>query len=314
MGFERERKQENSSPAGDSIRAHPVILFEALRFAPHGVRLFEWILDPTHPADPWFSMSLNSLVTRWLCGVCCLAATLTLVNNTRAQDGQTSISFAAQPGPGQGKHVVLISGDEEYRSEEALPQLGKILAKHGFNCTVLFSIQPQTGEIDPTVVDNTPGLEALEKADLMVIATRFRKLPDAQMKWVVDYVEAGKPVIGMRTATHAFNIPGGTTYSKYSWNYKGEDYQQGFGRQVLGETWVAHHGHHKHESTRGIVVPEAASHPILRGIKDGDIWGPTDVYEVRLPLPGDSQPLVLGQVLTGCNPLTHLSRVARTNR
>ena len=44
------------------------------------------------------------------------------------------------------------------------------------------------------------------------------------------------------------------------------------------------------------------SHPILRGIKDGDIWGPTDVYGVRLPLPGDSQPLVLGQVLDGMKP------------
>ena len=43
-------------------------------------------------------------------------------------------------------------------------------------------------------------------------------------------------------------------------------------------------------------------HPILRGIKDGDIWGPTDVYGVRLPLPGDSQPLVLGQVLAGMKP------------
>jgi hypothetical protein len=44
-------------------------------------------------------------------------------------------------GPGNGKHVVLVSGDEEYRSEEGLPQLGKILAKrHGFKCTVLFAV------------------------------------------------------------------------------------------------------------------------------------------------------------------------------
>jgi hypothetical protein len=71
---------------------------------------------------------------------------------------------------------------------------------------------------------------------------------------------------------------------------------------VLGETWISHHGHHKHESTLGLIAPGAADHPILRGIKDGDIWGPTDVYGVRLPLPGDSQPLVLGQVLTGMEP------------
>ena len=68
---------------------------------------------------------------------------------------------------------------------------------------------------------------------------------------------------------------------------------------MLGEKWISHHGHHAHESTRGLTVPGAKDHPILRGIADGDIWGPTDVYGVRLPLPGDSQPLVLGQVLEG---------------
>ena len=71
---------------------------------------------------------------------------------------------------------------------------------------------------------------------------------------------------------------------------------------MLGETWINHHGDHGHESTRGLVAPEAKDHPILRGVHDGDIWGPTDVYGVRLPLPGDSQPLVLGQVLEGMAP------------
>jgi hypothetical protein len=110
--------------------------------------------------------------------------------------------------PGEGKNVVLISGDEEYRSEEALPQLAKILSKHhGFNCKVLFAVG-NDGTIDPNKQDNIPGLEALRKADLMIIATRFRDLPDDQMKEIVDYVESGRPVIGMRTATHAFSIKG----------------------------------------------------------------------------------------------------------
>ena len=105
----------------------------------------------------------------------------------------------------------------------------------------------------------------------------------------------------MRTATHAFNIPKDTPYAHYGNGYAGEkkEWADGFGRAVLGEKWISHHGHHGQESTRGLVVPEAKDHPILRGIKDGDIWGPTDVYGVRLPLPGDSQPLVLGQVLEG---------------
>jgi type 1 glutamine amidotransferase len=212
------------------------------------------------------------------------------------------VVYPGGDGPGKGKHIVLVSGDEEYRSEEALPQLGKILSKHhGFKCTVLFAIDPQDGAINPNV-SNIPGLEALDTADLMVIFTRFRDLPDDQMKHVVDYLEAGKPVVGIRTATHAFNIKPGKIYSKYSYNAKDENYSQGFGRQVLGETWISHHGKHGSQSTRGIIAKGQESHPILRGIRDGDIWGPTDVYGVRLPLPADSEPLVLGQVLTGMNP------------
>ena len=218
---------------------------------------------------------------------------------TRAADPW--LTFEGSDGPGKGKHVVLISGDEEYRSEEALPQLAKILAeRHGFKATVLFAINPKDGTIDPVVNDNIPGLEALRTADLMVIATRFRDLPDDQMKEVVAYVESGRPVIGMRTATHAFNIGGGKTYARYGWNQK--EWDGGFGRQVLGETWVNHHGHHGQESTRGVLAPGAEGHPVLRGIKDGDVWGPTDVYTVNLPLPGDCKPLVLGQVLKGMSP------------
>ncbi|MEI8071329.1 MAG: hypothetical protein DWI25_09445 [Planctomycetota bacterium] len=205
-------------------------------------------------------------------------------------------------GPGKGKHVVLVSGDEEYRSEEALPQLAKILAKHhGFTCTVLYAIEPASGEINPNKSDNIPGLESLQTADLLVIATRFRNLPDEQMKEIDTYLRAGKPVIGMRTATHAFNIPNNRAYAHYGNGYGGEkkEWVDGFGRLVLGEKWISHHGNHGSESTLGLIPPDAVGHPILRGIKDGDIWGPTDVYGVRLPLPGDSKALVLGQVLTG---------------
>ncbi len=204
-------------------------------------------------------------------------------------------------GPGAGKHIVLVSGDEEYRSEESLPQLAKILAKHhGFKCTVLFAIDKNDGTINPNQNDNIPGLEALDTADLLVIFTRFRNLPDEQMKHIVDYVESGRPIVGLRTATHAFAIPNGKTYSRYNWQSK--EWDGGFGRQVLGETWINHHGQHGKQSTGGKIAPGAESHPILRGIKNGNIWGPTDVYGVRLPLPADSQPLVLGEVLEGMQP------------
>jgi type 1 glutamine amidotransferase len=227
---------------------------------------------------------------RFATQACFLAFFFSLSGAARADDW---IVYEGGDGPGKGKHVVLVSGDEEYRSEEALPLLAKILAKvHGFKCTVLFAID-KDGTINPNRNDNIPGLEALKNADLMILFTRFRNLPDEQMKHIVDYVQSGRPIIGLRTATHAFNLKSKT--------YQGA-WPKGFGREVLGENWVNHHGAHGRESTRGIIPREAADHPILRGIKDGDIWGPTDVYTVNLPLPGDSKPLVLGEVLDGMKP------------
>ena len=238
-------------------------------------------------------------MSRSLQFILCLIALQTL----QATADDRWIEYAGGKGIGSEKHVVLVSGDEEYRSEESLPQLAKILSQHhGFKCTVLFAIDPETGVIDPEQSSNIPGIEALDSADLMIIATRFRSLPDEQMKHVVDYVEAGKPIVGLRTATHAFNFAGDSNskYKHYSWNYKGSEFTQGFGRQVLGETWISHHGKHKFESTRGII--EDKSHPIVTGIKDGDIWGPSDVYGVRLPLTADANIIVRGQILVGMNP------------
>ncbi len=208
--------------------------------------------------------------------------------------------YEGSQGPGTGKHVVLISGDEEYRSEEVMPQLGRILAdQHGFKCTVLFPINPETGYIDANYGKNIPGLEALDSADLMIILTRFRDLPDDQMAHIDNYLKRGLPIIGLRTSTHAFNMDKNSSYAHYGNYYNGEKeaWKDGFGRLVLGEHWISHHGQHKVQSARGIFAEGAEQSPILRGINSGDIWGPSDVYGVRMPLPGDSKPLVLGQVV-----------------
>src|SRR3954462_11775908 len=128
------------------------------------------------------------------------AALLACACPTRAADPW--VVYEGGDGPGKGKHLVLIAGDDEYHSEEAMPQLGKVLAKHhGFDVTVLFAINKDDGTIDPSTKDNIPGLEALKKADLMVMFLRFRNLPDGQMKFIADYVESAKPVIGIRTST-----------------------------------------------------------------------------------------------------------------
>ncbi len=210
------------------------------------------------------------------------------------------LEFEGSNGVGSGKHIVLIAGDEEYRSEEAMPQLAKILSTHhGFKCTVLFSQDPEKpGIVDPNHQTNIPNLAALDDADLMIIATRFRSPTDDQMKHIDDYLKAGKPVVGMRTATHAFNVPEGSTYEHYSFNYKGDkaEWKNGFGELVLGTTWVSHHGWHKQEATRGIGI---GKHEILSGIEPGSIFGESDVYGVIWRADNDCVPIVMGQVLAG---------------
>ena len=230
----------------------------------------------------------------WAVAFVCVFSLLTI--SAKADDAW--VTYAGGEGAGKGKSIVFVSGDEEYRSEEGLPMLAKLLAKnHGFKCTVLFAIDEKTGEINPNNGGNIPGLAALDTADLMVIQTRYRNLPDEQMKHFDDFLMAGKPVIGLRTATHAFSGIKGA-YERYNNGYKGADegWADGFGRAVLGEKWISHHGSHMRESTRGVFAPDAKDNPILSGVKDGEIWGSTDVYGVRLPLPETCKVLVLGQV------------------
>lgn len=198
--------------------------------------------------------------------------------------------------------IVLVSGDEEYRSEEALPMLAKILSvHHGFDCIVLFAQDPKhPGIIDPNETKNIPGLEQLDDADLMILFTRFRELPDEQMEHFQKHLEKGKPVIGIRTATHAFHFVDTTSTWKHWGNYYQGDEKEwtgGFGRKILGVNWFSHHGHHKHQSTRGIFAPGTNAHPLLNGIEDSSIWGPTDVYGVPLPLSDAIDPILLGQVI-----------------
>jgi len=228
------------------------------------------------------------------------------VPSSRANDDPW-VTYEGGDGPGAGTHIVLVGGDQEYRSEEGLPQLGKILAeRHGFTTTVLFPIDPETGRIDPSNQTNLPGTQMLEDADLMIISSRFLHLPEDQMEPIDAYVTAGKPVIGLRTATHAFQTSVEDDpyyrYHHYSFDYEGAEWPGGFGRQVLGETWVDHHGEIDEEATRGRVAPGASAHPILNGVRDGSLFVPTDTYGVTLPLPGDSKVLMLGEVVAGMSP------------
>jgi type 1 glutamine amidotransferase len=218
-----------------------------------------------------------------------IISALTLLSATLiARAEQDWIQYPAADGPGKGKHIVLISGDEEYRSEDGLPMLGKILSRHhGFKCSVLFSVSPD-GFIDPNAGTSLSNPEAIDSADAIVMLTRFRKWPDETMKRFDAAMKRGVPVIGMRTSTHAFQLPKTSAFASYN----------SFGKDVLGEQWVSHWGKHKVEAGRGVIEAANASHPILRGVSD--VFFDSDVYEAAPP--ADATILMRGQVLKGMTP------------
>jgi type 1 glutamine amidotransferase len=202
----------------------------------------------------------------------------------------TGVLHFPAAGESHGK-IVLISGDEEYRSEEAMPMLAKILSqKHGYACTVLFSMSADGSYIDPNNQSGIVGWEHLDDADLMIIGTRFRTPSGEDAEHVTRFLNAGKPVIGIRTATHAFNGNG---------SFGGDISYGMFGRKVLGEQWVSHHGRHKVQGARGVVVSAAKDHPILNGVND--IFVPSDVYEVK-HLTEDDQVLMRAAVTESLDP------------
>lgn len=205
-----------------------------------------------------------------------------------------SADFAAYEPAGEvkGKHIVLLSGDEEYRSEESMPMLGKLLSqRHGFKCTVLFSLGAD-GTIDPGNGASLTHPEALDSADAIVMLLRFRHWDEATTKKFEAAVNRGVPIIALRTSTHAFGgYAKDSPFASWNWNHE----TGGWGKKFLGETWVSHWGKHKFEATKGIIEEANANHPVLRGV--ADLFGTTDVYEAAPP--ADSIILVRGQILQG---------------
>ncbi|MFK8110987.1 MAG: ThuA domain-containing protein [Rubripirellula sp.] len=214
------------------------------------------------------------------------------------------LSYQGESGPGNGKHIVLVAAEQEYRSEQSMPMLAKVLSRHhGFDCTVLFGVN-EKGLVDPTMpvypkkgeestfkTHRISGLQMLEQADLVVFFTRLLTLSAEQQKQIVRYIDSGKPIIGLRTANHGFRSP---------LPYKIDGKQTRFGKHVLGGTFLGHHGNWHRDSTRGEIVPSMKGHPIVKGV--GGIWGPSDVYRTYKEgeqLPEDCTALVDGQPLIG---------------
>jgi len=168
--------------------------------------------------------------------------------------------------PVQAKpHVVLLTGESLYGSATTLPQLAKRLEQqHGYRCTVI--VREETHRF--------PTLDALGQADLLIVYARRMQLPAGQLGQVKRYIESGKPVIGLRTASHAFQ----------NWLE--------FDKLVLGGNYK---GHHKNNlSGNASVVPSAKAHPILDGVADEFKMGGS-LYK-NTPLAKSATPLLTGAV------------------
>ncbi len=218
-------------------------------------------------------------MTRQWIPLCVLA--LTALAGSRAQ-GKEPPPMASKKKP----HVVFVTGDHEYGSEVSMPMIARILEKHHHvRCTVLYATDPQ-GNRDPDYEENIPGLEALAEADAAVFFLRFRRLPAEQFEHIRRYLDSGRGIVGLRTATHSFRYKGGPMRK---WNDR-------FGREVFGQKWISHHGHRTSTRVLGVL----ADHPILRGVAE-DFWTNSWLYRV-MPLHGDCRPLLIGQALKNDTP------------
>jgi len=215
---------------------------------------------------------------------------------SQAQDDPAKhrVVYKGDKGPGVGKNIVFIATDHEYRGEESLPALARIMAKrYGFTCTVVYALDEQ-GYILPGG-SNVKGLDVLDKADLMVLFMRFAHFEDKEMQHFENYLKRGGPIVAFRTSTHAFEIKNDPKWEHYTWNYTGPkaEWKDGFGEYILGETWVSHYGTNHKQSSKLIIDEAQAGNPILRGVKD--MWVQSGGYTTY----PKGTVLAKGQVLNG---------------
>lgn len=221
-------------------------------------------------------------------------ATLTAIGASSAVAAEAEDAPAAGPSvAADAPHVVFVTGDDEYSSELSMPMIAAILEKHhGMKTTVLYA-ENDKGERDRHA-HNIPGLEALRDADLAVFYMRFRELPQEKLDEIVRYAESGKPLIGLRTSSHAFNYP---DPPRNKWNAD-------FPMTYFGHKWISHYGHGN--STEAHVVDEQAQadNPILRGVASPE-WLHSWLYVVNTDdakLPEDCEVLMVGDATKGTTP------------
>ncbi len=174
-----------------------------------------------------------------------------------------------------GPHVTLIASENQYHTEQTFPAFAKLLTdQYGCHCTVLL------GEGDT----NIPGLDALKTTDVLVLFARRQALPKEQLDKIRTYIDAGKPLVALRTCSHAFVVEPGKQAPPGAGQWPELDHE------VLGGNY---RGHFKNAGAEIRVVPEMAKHPILAGVSPSPWTTKGTLYWVS-PVDNEAKVLLVG--------------------
>ena len=152
-------------------------------------------------------------------------------------------------------HATILAGEGEYSSGTVM-ELFQHDVESALGWKTTLCVAHPLDDVPDFPMGTFPGLGALDGADLLVVYTRFRRLPDEEMECIERYLKRAAPVLGLRTSSHAFKFRSDERWG--SWN---ED----FGRDILGTSWIAHHGH---SSTTKVHRVGGGDHPILDGVPE----------------------------------------------
>lgn len=175
------------------------------------------------------------------------------------------------------KDAVFLIGEKEYKTKDTLPAFAESQLADDFRIHVIHA--------DPSDKNRFPGIEALREADVLCLSVRRRALPVEQLEVVKIFVAEGNPVIGLRTASHAFSLKGAPPADGHAtW--------ERFDGAVLGGSYHGHHG--SQVPTFAWVAESGREHAILEGVTRNEFPTGGSLYRV-LPLAENAQILLMGR-------------------
>lgn len=175
--------------------------------------------------------------------------------------------------------LAILMAEKEYHTNKTLPKFAAAnLGKH-FSVEYIFADAKDRNDI--------PGIEAVGEADVLFVSVRRRALPKEQLAYVRKHVAAGKPVVAIRTASHAFALRSGMKTPE------GHDTWPEFDADILGGHYTGHHGN----QFKPAVAPTkgGAKHPILNGVSLDGFASGGSLYKVS-PLKDSAHPLLTGRI------------------